>query len=149
MEHPPFRIHVCEPERREPGFVVLPVGKAVRAISRDSEFEALVALDRHGKIAWQWRSPGNRSLMDVKRTPRDTLLVLTTDGCILEVAQSGETIRAWSSPGRGPQAENAIPVDTLYFHHSVQELPDGNFAALSLTTRTFGDYPLSEHDIAG
>lgn len=149
MERPPFRIHACHPERREPGFIVLPVGKAVRAISRDSVFEALVALDREGKVAWQWRSPGSRSLMDVKRTPRDTLLVMTTDGCISEVAQSGDILRAWSSPGRGPQAENAIPVDTLYFHHSVQELPDGNFAALSLATRTFDDYPLSEADPAG
>ena len=57
METPPFKIHVCEPGRREPGFIVLPVGKAVRAISRDSAFEALVALDREGNIAWQWRSP--------------------------------------------------------------------------------------------
>ena len=149
METPPFKIHVCEPGRREPGFIVLPVGKAVRAISRDSAFEALVALDREGNIAWQWRSPGNRSLMDVRWTPRETLLVMTTDGCIGEVAQSGDILRAWSSPGRDPQAENAIPVDTMYFHHSVQELPDGNFAALSLAKRTFDDYPLSENDIAG
>lgn len=149
METLPFKVHVCEPGRREPGFIVLPVGKAVRAISRDSAFEALVALDREGNIAWQWRSPGNRSLMDVRWTPRETLLVMTTDGCIGEVAQSGDILRAWSSPGRDPQAENAIPVDTMYFHHSVQELPDGNFAALSLAKRTFDDYPLSENDIAG
>lgn len=48
MENPPFRIHTCHPERREPGFVVLPAGKAMRAISRESPFEALVALDRRG-----------------------------------------------------------------------------------------------------
>jgi len=149
IEVPPFAIHVCDPARRNPGNILLPVGKSVRAISGDSAFEAVVALDREGQVAWQWRSPGNRSLMDVKRTPRGTLLVVTTDGCISEIDGAGTILRAWSTPGRHPDRPDAIPVDTHYFHHAVQELPNGNLAALSITTRQFSDYPLSENAIDG
>lgn len=149
FEKPPFRIHTCDPDRREPGYILLPVGKAVRAISATSDFEAVVALDREGAVAWQWRSPGHLSLMDVKRTPRGTLLIVTTDGCIREIDVDGQTVGYWSSPGRNPEAPEATSVDTLYFHHAVQELPNGNLAALSLSTREMDDYPLSENDLDG
>lgn len=149
MVEPAFKIHTCDAARREPGYVILSVGKAVRAISRTSDFEALVALDRDGRVAWQWNAPGKRALMDVKRTPRGTLLVVTTDGCITEIGRTGEKLAAWSTPGRRPGDADAVPVDSFYFHHAVCELPNGNLAALSLTTRAYDDYPVSEADPDG
>ena len=71
--------------------------------------------------------------MDVKLTSKGTLLVLTTDGCIQEINFSGNVLHKWSTPGRNPtNIKGSISVNTPYFHHAVQELPNGNIAALYL-----------------
>ena len=145
---PPIVIHHCDAARREPGYMVVSAGKGVRAISSSSDYEVLFALDQHGKIAWYWES--EPSLLDVKLTSNKTLLVLTTDGCIQEINFDGITLRKWFTPGRSPaNVANAISVNTLYFHHAVQELPNGNFAALSISKRIYEDYPLHEDDPTG
>jgi len=77
---PPIVIRHCDAAHREPGYIVVSLGKSIRAISRSSEFEALIALDRNGDVAWYWQS--GVSLMGVKLTSKGTLLVLSTDGCI-------------------------------------------------------------------
>jgi len=124
------------------------LGKGVRAISDYSEFEALVALDRYGQVTWFWESVS--SLMDVKLTSRNTLLVLTTDGCIQEIDFKGETLRKWYTSGREPKdIEKAILVDTRYFHHAVCELPNGHFSSLSVSTRTFDDYKMNQENPEG
>ena len=87
--------------------------------------------------------------MDMRKTARDTLLVVTSDGCIKEIDASREILRTWSTPGRSAETVDTIPVATRYFHHAVIELPDGVLAALSVTTREFDDYPLSEEDPDG
>ena len=128
---PPIVIRHCDAGRREPGYIVVSLGKSIRAISRSSEFEALIALDQNGDVAWYWQS--GVSLMDVKLTSKGTLLVLTTDGCIQEINFSGNVLHKWSTPGRNPtNIKGSISVNTPYFHHAVQELPNGKIAALFL-----------------
>ncbi len=142
---PPIEVKVCQASRREPGCMILSLGRGTRAVQQRSDFEALVAIDREGRPVWCRQSAS--SVMDVKRTPRDTLLVVTTDGCIQEIDAGGAILRKWSTPGASPSlAGNEIPVDTLYFHHAVRELPGGNLAALSISAREFDDYPLSLKD---
>ena len=94
---PPIVIRHCDAGRREPGYIVVSLEKSIRAISRSSQFEALIALDRNGDVAWYWQS--GVSLMDVKLTSKGTLLVLTTDGCIQEINFSGKVLRKWPTPG--------------------------------------------------
>ncbi len=145
---PPIVIRHCDAARREPGYIVVSLGKSIRAISRSSEFEALIALDQNGDVAWYWQS--GVSLMDVKLTSKGTLLVLTTDGCIQEINFIGKVLRKWSTPGRNPtNIKGSISVNTPYFHHAVQELPNGNIAALSITSRDFNDYPLNQENPNG
>jgi len=140
---PPITVHTCHAARREPGYMIVSLGRDTRAISWKTDFEVLVALNRDGQVVWFWRS--EYSLMDVKYTARGTLLVVTTDGCIQEINAKGEVVRKWWTPGRNPeQGEGAIKVDSLYFHHAVRELPNGNLAALSISYRDFDDYPLNE-----
>ena len=128
---PPIVIRHCAAGRREPGYIVVSSEKSIRAISRSSEFEALIALDRNGDVAWYWQS--GVSLMDVKLTSKGTLLVLTTDGCIQEINFSGKVLRKWSTPRRNPtNIKGSISVNTPYFHRAVQELPNGKIAALFL-----------------
>jgi arylsulfate sulfotransferase len=145
---PPIVIHKCDAARREPGYMILSVGKSVRAISATSEFEALIALDQDGEVVWFWQS--DVALMDVKLTPRNTLLVVTTDGCIQEINFGGDVLRKWFTPARKPKdIKDALWVDTPYFHHAVIELPNRALAALSIATRELDDIPLSENDIGG
>lgn len=147
--YPPITIHTCEAARREPGYIILPIGKDMRVIRRDSEFEALLALDVSGAIAWEWHSPGPM-VGDVRRTARNTLLMLSSEGCVMEIDFSGKTLATWSTQGRNPKyAAGAIPVATPLFHHAVRELPNGNIAALSIAQKNFDDVPLSEDDIHG
>lgn len=137
---PPIVIHHCEPLRREPGYIVFGVGRDVRAIHATTPFEAIVALDQQGEVAWFWQS--EISIMDIRYTPRGTLIVMLTDGCIQEMNFEGSVLRKWSTSGRKPtNLEGATAVDTPYFHHSVRELPDGNLAALSITTAEYDDIP--------
>ncbi len=146
---PPIKIHICDPARREPGYMIVPVGKEMRIVRRDSEFEALLALDVEGKIAWEWRSPGPL-IGDVKRTARNTLLTLSSEGVIYEVDFKGDIVASWSTAGRNPRfAEGSIPLATRLFHHAIQGLPNGNLAALSITHRDVDDVPLSADDIYG
>ena len=145
---PPIVIRHCDAARREPGYMLVSLGKGIRAVSEFSACEALIALDRHGEVVWYWES--GPSLMDVKLTNRETLLVLTTDGCIQEINFEGKTLRKWFTLGRSPSnIEDAIPVNTPYFHHAVQELPNGNISALSISKRTFGDYILNQDEPTG
>ncbi|MDA0241215.1 MAG: aryl-sulfate sulfotransferase [Proteobacteria bacterium] len=142
---PPIVIHRCDAPRREPGFIVFAVGKDIRALQKTTPFEAIVALDQKGEVAWFWQS--EISLMDIRYTARRTLLVMLTDGCIQELGFDGTVRRKWSSPGRDPiDADDAIPVDTRYFHHSVCELPNGNIATLSIATREYDDIPETMED---
>ena len=128
---PPIVIRHCDAARREPGYIVVSLGKSIRAISRSSEFEALIALDQNGDVAWYWQS--GVSLMVDKFTSKGTLLVLTTDGCIQEIKFSGKVLHRWSTPGRNPtNIKGSISVNTPYFHHEFQELPKGKIAALYL-----------------
>ena len=48
----PIVIRHCDAGRREPGYIVVSLEKSIRAISRSSEFEALIALDRNEDVAW-------------------------------------------------------------------------------------------------
>lgn len=147
--YPPIVIHTCDAARREPGYMILPVGKDMRIIRRESDFEALLALDVEGKVAWEWHSPGPM-VGDVKRTARNTLLMLTSEGCVMELDFSGNTLASWSTPGRNPKyASGAIEISTPLFHHAVRELPNGNLAALSISIREMDDVPLSAEDING
>ena len=140
---PPIKIHKCDTSSREPGYMIVSLGKDVRAISATSDFEALVALDRSGEVVWFWQSEA--ALMDVKLTPRLTLLIVTTDGCIQEINAAGETLRKWYTIGRRPKdIDGGVPVNTLYFHHAAQELPNGNLVALSIAHREFDNYALDQ-----
>lgn len=141
-------VHQCDSSRREPGYILLSVGKDIRAISTRSACEVLIALNVCGEVAWYWES--DVSLMDVRLTSHGTLIVLTTDGSITEINFSGQTVRRWISPSRNPLVDKAsIPVNTPYFHHSVITLPNGNLAALSISNKIFKDYPLDENDYFG
>ena len=131
METPPFKIHVCEPGRREP------VSSSCRSARRSGRSRAIRPSRRWSRwtavatSTWQWPIAGQP--LPARTSGRRRARRAGHDDRRLHRARSriGRRLRAWSiARPRSRGGENAIPVDTMYFHHSVQELPDGNFAAL-------------------
>ncbi len=138
-DFPPIVIHHCDAGRREPGYMILSLGRGTRATQQTSDFETLVALNTDGDVVWYWSH--DHCLTDVKLSPRNVLLVVSTDGCIHEIDAQGNDLRRWRSNWKqGDVRDTDIKVDTYYFHHAVRELPYGNFVALSITSRHFDDY---------
>ena len=65
---PSIIIHHCDADRREPGYILVSLGKGVRAISEYSEFEALVALDRYGQVTWFCETRGASPSIPILRS---------------------------------------------------------------------------------
>ena len=138
-ERPELKLLSCSPGRRSDGVVLLTVGRATRAIHRTSDYEAVIAIDRTGRIVWQRRF--DFCLMDIRRSRRDTLLVMGTGGLAAEIDTAGTLLHEWYCRGLHPDRTDGIPVDTMKFHHSICEIEGGHLCSLSIERR-----PLAQPD---
>ena len=127
---PTLSIIECHPEKRDDGVILLTIGRATRAIRKTSEYEALIAIDRTGRIAWEREF--DFCLMDVRRSQRDTILIMGTGGVACEIDLSGAILNKWYCKGLHKTAPDGILVDTLKFHHSICELESGHLCSLSI-----------------
>ncbi len=134
---PELKLLTCRPEERDDGVVLLTVGRSTRAIRESSDFEALIAIDRRGRIAWQ--RVFDFGLMDARRSLRDTILIMGAGGVAVEIDTDGTILHRWYCKGLHPGAVDGIPVDTMKFHHSICEIAGGRLCSLSIEQR-----PLAE-----
>ncbi len=127
---PEIEVLACSPDQRDDGLMVLTLGRNTRAVHHTSDRELIVALDRHGNIAWQQDMPFG--LMDCRLSRSNSLLVMGANGQIAELAPDGSMIGRWYSRPYHPDGiDGAIAIDTMKFHHSVNELPDNKLVTLS------------------
>ncbi len=136
---PELNVLACKPESRSDGVVLLTVGRSTRAIRKTSDYEAIIAIDRTGGIAW--RRAFDFSLMDVRRSRRGTILVMGSGGVAVEIDTAGTILHKWLCKGLHPGGADGIPVDTMKFHHSICEIESGHLCSLSIE-----QHPLAEPD---
>lgn len=146
QDFPPVDVVLARPEKMEPGFTLVPFTRWPKGAGPDRSFGVLYALDGHGRIVWYLQT--DHHLSDVQRTANGNLLYhYGRFGHAREVDMLGNVVRAWHATGSAVEhPESSIPVKTTTFHHDLQELPNGNFMALSLEVRHFDQYPASETD---
>jgi len=106
-------------------------------------FGMLVAVDAGGNVVWYYRS--NSRISDFELLRNGNILFLTQDYRAVEIDLLGNTVAQWYA-GHRPQgvANDAVPVDTLTFHHDIDELPNGNFLVLGSERRRVAGYYTSE-----
>lgn len=144
-EFPP--IHVSAPlrEQMEPGVTVISTRRQVPGQLTDPSsvrFGMLLALDSEGQPIWYYRSDARIS--DFERTRKGTILVCTLDYEILEIDLLGNTLRRYYAAGRPKGKGDGIAVETMTFHHEVDELPNGDIAVLGTSLREIDNYYTSE-----
>lgn len=128
--HPELTVLSCKPEKRSGGVVLLTVGRSSRSIRKTSDFEAVIAIDRNGRIAWQ--KEFDFSLMDARRSMRDTLLIMGTGGIATEIDTNGNILHKWYCKALHPDKTDGVLVDTMKFHHSICEIDGGHLCSLSI-----------------
>lgn len=144
---PPLHVTVARPGLMEPGVTLIPAERWPGRGEPDRTFGALLALDPLGEVVWFFEAP--HAISEAKRMSTGNLLYYHgTRGNLVELDMLGNVVRQWYTT-RLPDTiapAGGIPIDASTIHHDVQELPSGNFLALSTEMRRFDSYPASEDD---
>ena len=138
---------VSRPALMEPGVTLSPAQRWPGRGEPDRDLGALLALDARGEVVWFFEAP--HAISEAKRLASGNLLYYhSARGNVVELDMLGNVVREWYTtrlPGT-VAPPNGIPIDASTIHHDVQELPSGNFLALSTELRRFESYPSSEDD---
>nr|VFJ97050.1 MAG: Arylsulfotransferase (ASST) [Candidatus Kentron sp. H]VFJ97655.1 MAG: Arylsulfotransferase (ASST) [Candidatus Kentron sp. H]VFK02919.1 MAG: Arylsulfotransferase (ASST) [Candidatus Kentron sp. H] len=121
-------------------------GMSTAQIERyNNAFGLLVALDAAGDVIWYYR--GDALITDFERLANGNILFLTGDFRAVEIDLLGNTVAQWYAKRR-PQGtlDGATPVDTLTFHHDIDELPNGDFLVEGTTRRRIAGFRTSDRD---
>ncbi len=144
-EFPPLEITVSQPEQMEPGITIFnPRRRKVGEPGFGQNFGMLLALDHQGEVVWYYRTDSRIS--DFEKRRNGNLMFLTQDYRLIEIDWLGNTVRQWYAKHRPEGSTDGIPVETLTFHHEVDELPNGNIIVLGTEWRWVDDYYTSEYD---
>lgn len=147
-DFPPINIVVSKPEKMEPGITLFnPQRRRVGAPpNADDRLGLLIALDSSGEVVWYYRSSQN-SINDFGLTRAGTILFASGLNRLVEIDWLGNVVHQWYAKDwpRGG-GEEGVGVDAVSFHHSVDELPNGNIITLSIEQREFDDYFTTDSD---
>lgn len=152
---PPIRVMVSKPEQMEPGITLTSVrrrrfGQLTDLTKEETDFllffGLLVALDAEGEVIWYHEM--DICFSDFTHLKNGNILYLTLDHHIIEIDLLGNIVTSWRSAGSPfpPRSDDVISVDTLSFHHFIDELPNGNIIAFSTMSKDIDDYWSSESD---
>lgn len=134
-------VTIFNPRRRAPVARM----SAVQAERFNQGFGLLVALDVAGNVIWFYRSTSRISDFEILRN--GNIVFLTQDFRAVEIDLLGNIITQWYAENRPQGAiEGAIPVDTLTFHHDIDELPNGNLLVLGSERKMIPNYFASEEN---
>ena len=125
-----FTVKRVDPDRRSDGVVLLTVGRNTRSIDKTSDREAVIAIDRLGRIVWHRLF--EFGLMDCRRSLRDTLLVMGSDGRCAEIGLDGRLLEQWYCAPRFPDGLKGTALATEKLHHTICEISDGRLLSLSI-----------------
>ena len=153
-EFPKIEVDIRDSGKVEPGYTLFnPRRRLPDPQNRPADFNLnkfnqsfgmLVAADWKGEVVWYYR--GNSRISDFKFIRNGNIVFITQDNRLVEIDLLGNIVNQWYAKGRPEGAGEGIPVDTLTFHHSVKELPNGHFLILGTDRRQIEDYYTSETD---
>ena len=155
LEFPPIRCTVSKPDRMEPGFTLTSIrrrrfGQLTDLTQEERNFllffGLLVALDEEGEVVWYHKM--DICFSDFAQMRNGNIMYLTLDHHIIEIDLLGNEVASWRSAGRPfpARSDRVIDIDTLSFHHFIDEMPNGNLIAFSTVSRVIDDYWSSEED---
>ncbi len=147
-EFPPIDISAKHLEKMEPGITMLSVRRRMPGRGHqkfNKGFGILLVLDSEGQVVWYCRF--NSRISDFKRLHNGNLVYITQDYRVVEIDLLGNIVKSWYAKYRpdGPTAES-ISVETVTFHHEIDELPSLNFVVLGTEHRMIDNYYTSETD---
>ncbi len=148
-EFPKIHVKAHLPAKVEPGLTLFnPRRRIPGAASRrfNQGFGMLVAVDERGEVVWYYR--GDSRISDFAQLRNGNLVFITQDNRLVEIDLLGNIKRQWVARGRPEGPGDGTPVDTLTFHHSVKELPNGNVLILGTERRQVEAYFTSAWDSA-
>ena len=153
-EFPEIDVNVSDANKIEPGYTLFnPRRRLPDPRNRPAGFDAnrfsqsfgmLVAVDGQGEVVWYYR--GDSRISDSKFIRNGNIVFIAQDNRLVEIDLLGNIVSQWYAKGRPEGAGDGIPVDTLTFHHSVKELPNGHFLILGTDRRQIDNYYTSETD---
>ncbi|OEU44566.1 MAG: hypothetical protein BBJ60_07125 [Desulfobacterales bacterium S7086C20] len=168
MEFPPIKVNVSLPEQMEPGITLMSVrrmglrpqgrsegapggreGGRTRPVGENklsTEYGLLMALDSNGNVVWYYRTDTRISDFAVLRN--GNLAYLTADHRALVIDWFGNIVDQYYAAKRPQGAGDGMPLETLTFHHGIEELPSGNLLLLGTELREIDGYYTSETDPA-
>ena len=143
-DFPPIEVLACDPDKREPGLMV--VSTSYAPMMQLPEMPGyLLGIDRFGDVVWYLRD--TVSLFDVRLLENGHLVYTTDDFRMIEVDLLGNVHSRWYPRGRYKETPaGGIAVECENIHHAICLMPSGNFLVLSIEQRDFADYPGSESD---
>jgi len=155
MEFPPLRCTVSQPDRMEPGVTLTSIRRRrfgqITDLSKEEQefllfFGLLVALDDEGEVVWYHKM--DICFSDFAQMRNGNIMYLTLDHHIIEIDVLGNEVASWRSSGSPfpPRSDSVISIDTMAFHHYIDELPNGNIIAFSTVSQVIDDYWSSEED---
>lgn len=142
-DFPPVQVRASRPERMEPGISILSVRRVQPYARRDNaefsrKYGLLLGLDVEGEVVWYYRSDSRISDFTVRRS--GNIVYLTEDFRAIEIDLLGNTVAKWYASRRPQGPADAVPVDTLTFHHAVEEMPSGNLLVMGGDLREIDNY---------
>ena len=149
VDFPPIEVAVSKPEEMEPGVTLFNprrrrVGRGQDIADFNASFGMLAALDSAGEVVWYYSVDSRIS--DFEKSSNGNLIFVTADFRLIEIDWLGNTLNQWYATGRPQGATDGIAVDTLTFHHEIDEMPNGNILVLSAESREIDNYYTSEYD---
>lgn len=143
-EFPPIRLTTARPERMEPGFRLFSPRRSGANPRFGTAFGMLCMVDASGDPVWYYRTDSRIS--DVQPLRNGNIAFLTQDYRAVEIDMLGNTVHQWYAAQRPAGPTTGMPIDTITFHHELDELPNGNFVVLSSEVREIDNYYTSETD---
>ncbi len=149
VDFPPIEVAVSKPGEMEPGVTLFNprrrrVGRSQAVVEFNAAFGMLAALDSAGEVVWYYSVDSRIS--DFEKLSNGNLIFVTADFRLIEIDWLGNTVNQWYAAGRPQGPTDGIAVDTLAFHHEIDEMPSGNILVLSAEAREIDDYYTSEYD---
>lgn len=143
-DFPLLRVNTARPRHMEPGITLIPTTRWPDRGQPDRTFGLILGVNAQGDVVWYYQSDHN--IAAIEQLQNGNLLYHHgRRGHAVEIDFLGNVIHHWYARRmRTEDIPGAIPIDTDTLHHDVQELPNGNFLAISTELRHFESFPSSE-----
>lgn len=150
VEFPPLDVRVSKPDEMEPGVTLFNprrrrVGVGQQTADFNAGFGMLLAVDAAGEPVWYYKIDSRIS--DFEKVRNGNIIFCTADFRLIETDWLGNTVNQWYAGNRpGGPPEEGTAVDTLTFHHEIDELPNGNIIVLSSEWKEIDNYYTDEYN---